>query len=146
MTYPCGESKCDIYCKRIPSGKLLRRATDAKPSRKRLNCTLTLSCDIGMPILNGLEAAQQISKTSPVSRIVFLTQNADRELMSAALNTGAKGYVLKANAATELLPVIAAALPETKSSLSAGMISRSLVLGSGLVPEPPQFGRIRHKL
>jgi len=112
MTYPCGESKCDIYCKRIPSGKLLRRATDAKPSRKRLNCTLTLSCDIGMPILNGLEAAQQISKTSPVSRIVFLTQNADRELMSAALNTGAKGYVLKANAATELLPVIAAVLPE----------------------------------
>ena len=67
--------------------------------------------DIGMPILSGLEAAQQISKTSPASIIVFLTQHTDSELMSAARNTGAKGYVLKANAATELLPVIAAALP-----------------------------------
>jgi DNA-binding NarL/FixJ family response regulator len=68
--------------------------------------------DIGMPILNGLEAAQQISKTSPTSSIVFLTQNNDSELMSAALNTGAKGYVLKVNAATQLLPVITAALPD----------------------------------
>jgi DNA-binding NarL/FixJ family response regulator len=68
--------------------------------------------DIGMPILNSLEAAQQISRTSPTSSIVFLTQNTDSELMSAALNTGARGYVLKANAATELLPVITAALPD----------------------------------
>ena len=65
-----------------------------------------------MPTMNGIEAAERIQQATPGSRVIFLTQNTDSEIMSAALNAGAKGYVLKANAATELLPVIAAALPD----------------------------------
>ena len=68
--------------------------------------------DVGMPTMNGIEAAERIQQATPGSRVIFLTQNTDSEIMSAALNAGAKGYVLKANAATELLPVIAAALPD----------------------------------
>ena len=66
--------------------------------------------DIGMPVLNGIEAAQRIRQVSPGSRIVFLTQNDDREIRSAALATGAQGYVIKANAASEFWPAVAVAL------------------------------------
>jgi len=66
--------------------------------------------DVDMPVLNGIEAANKIREVTPQSRIVFVTQDGDADLKAAALAAGAEAYVLKANAATELLPVIAAAL------------------------------------
>ena len=68
--------------------------------------------DVGMPDLSGIEAAKRIRQASPGSKIVFLSQNADEEVINAARATGAEGYVLKTNAATELIPAIAAALRE----------------------------------
>jgi two-component system, NarL family, response regulator NreC len=64
--------------------------------------------DIGMPILNGIEAAKQIRIACPGTRIIFLTQDHDADVRRAALDTGADQYVLKANAATELLSTIEA--------------------------------------
>jgi DNA-binding NarL/FixJ family response regulator len=58
--------------------------------------------DIGMPLLNGLEAARQIRQASPQSKIIFLTGQDDDELRSAAFAAGAEGYVVKARAAREL--------------------------------------------
>ena len=84
---------------------------EALEKASSLNPDLIL-LDISMPTMNGIEAAERIQQATPGSRVIFLTQNTDSEIMSAALNAGAKGYVLKANAATELLPVIAAALPD----------------------------------
>ena len=52
--------------------------------------------DISMPGLNGIEAARKICELSPDSKIVMLTQNADEDLMAAALKAGALAYVLKA--------------------------------------------------
>src|SRR5215470_11253879 len=66
--------------------------------------------DIGMPLLNGIEAAQRIRQVSPSSRIIFVTQNDGRESMTAALAAGAEGYVLKASAARDLLPAIETAM------------------------------------
>jgi DNA-binding NarL/FixJ family response regulator len=66
--------------------------------------------DIAMPSLNGIEAARRIRRDSPACQIVFLTQNNDKEVTNLALDTGAQGYVLKANAANELAAAIAAAL------------------------------------
>lgn len=66
--------------------------------------------DIRMPVLNGIEAAQQIRQKSADCRILFLTQNNDEEIRAAALETGAEGYVLKSEAGSELIPAIAAAL------------------------------------
>lgn len=66
--------------------------------------------DIQMPKLNGIEAARRIRQACPGSRIVFLSQNSDKEIMLEALSTGAKAYVLKENAARELLSAIEAAL------------------------------------
>jgi DNA-binding NarL/FixJ family response regulator len=58
--------------------------------------------DIGLPSLNGIEAARRIRKLSPNSKILFVTQNCSREIAQGALRTGANGYLLKSDA-TELL-------------------------------------------
>ena len=66
--------------------------------------------DVEMPSLNGIEAAKRIRQNSPDSRVIFVTQNSDQDIRSAALDIGANGYVIKAKAARELLPAIEAAL------------------------------------
>ena len=63
-----------------------------------------------MPILNGIEAGKRIRRACPGSRIIFVTQDNDEDIRTAALATGAEAYVLKANADSELLPAIDAAL------------------------------------
>jgi len=66
--------------------------------------------DISLPDLNGIEAARWIGKMVPDAKILFLTQHSDLGLMRAAMSSGARGYVLKADAETELLPAIEAVL------------------------------------
>ena len=66
--------------------------------------------DIGLPKLNGIEAARQIRSVSPDSKILFLTGNDDPEVARAALDTGATGYVAKSDAAVELLKAVEAVL------------------------------------
>jgi DNA-binding NarL/FixJ family response regulator len=63
-----------------------------------------------MPVLDGIEAAKRIRQGSPGSRVIFATQNNDTDIRIEALASGADGYLLKANAASELLPAIEAAL------------------------------------
>jgi DNA-binding NarL/FixJ family response regulator len=62
--------------------------------------------DIGLPKLNGIQAARRIRQRSPSSKIVFLSQNNDPDVVRAALGTGALGYVQKADAQSELLPAV----------------------------------------
>jgi DNA-binding NarL/FixJ family response regulator len=62
--------------------------------------------DIGLPNLNGVEAARQIRKIAPASRILFLTSYRWPEIVHAATSVGALGFVLKLNASRELLPAI----------------------------------------
>jgi DNA-binding NarL/FixJ family response regulator len=66
--------------------------------------------DIGLPKLNGIEAAWRIRQLSPSSKIVFLSQNNDRDFVRAALGTGVLGYVHKTDAAGELLTAVDAVL------------------------------------
>jgi DNA-binding NarL/FixJ family response regulator len=66
--------------------------------------------DIGMPVLNGLDAAVQILRSSPRSKVVFLTQEDDTEIQDAALAAGAHGYVLKVDAPRGLVDAIETAL------------------------------------
>jgi len=65
--------------------------------------------DVGMPSLNGIEAAKIIQRC-PKSKILFVTQNGNGDIRKAALRLGAAGYVLKAHAAGELLNAITTAL------------------------------------
>jgi DNA-binding NarL/FixJ family response regulator len=66
--------------------------------------------DIGLPKLNGIEAARRIRRLSPSSKIIFLSQNNDLDIVRAALSTGAHGYVRKTDVKRELLPAIDAVL------------------------------------
>jgi DNA-binding NarL/FixJ family response regulator len=66
--------------------------------------------DIALPFLNGIEAAKMIRRKSPKSRIVFLTQEHDGDIMKAALGVGQTTYVPKAKAATRLCAAVAASL------------------------------------
>lgn len=59
--------------------------------------------DVGMPLLNGIEAARHIRSSAPAIKIVFLTQQADRAYVHEAFRSGASAYVLKQSAADELL-------------------------------------------
>ena len=70
--------------------------------------------DMGMPKLNGLEAAKQIRVAMPASSIIFVTQDGDGDVKTAALATGAKAYISKATAACELVPAIETVLQETQ--------------------------------
>jgi DNA-binding NarL/FixJ family response regulator len=71
--------------------------------------------DIGLPTLNGIEAARQIRKLSPQSTIVFVSQESSADVVQEALSLGASAYVLKGRAAIELLPVVNAVLFEKQS-------------------------------
>jgi DNA-binding NarL/FixJ family response regulator len=62
--------------------------------------------DIGLPNLNGIEAARWIRQLSPNSKIIFLSQNSALDIVRAALGTGALGYVRKTDAERELLPAM----------------------------------------
>ena len=66
--------------------------------------------DIGLPKLDGIEAARRIRQCSPSSKIIFLSQNRDLDVVRAALSTGALGYVLKTDAGRELLSGVDAVL------------------------------------
>ena len=66
--------------------------------------------DIGLPKLNGIEAAPRMSELSPGSKILFLSQANDADSIQAALSAGACGYVHKLSAGTQLLSAVAAVL------------------------------------
>ena len=77
--------------------------------------------DIGLPTLNGIEAARRIRALSPESRILFLSEQRSPDVVEAALGTGANAYVLKSDAGDELLPALEAVL-EGKQFISARMV------------------------
>src|SRR5210317_1981077 len=62
--------------------------------------------DISMPLLNGIEAAQQIKKIDENIKIVFLTMHPDATYAANAFEVGASGFVLKHSASSELIRAI----------------------------------------
>jgi len=66
--------------------------------------------DIGMPELNGIEAARRLSKSLPSAKLVFVTQQLDPAYLHAAFSAGAKAYVAKQSAGKELVHAIHMAL------------------------------------
>jgi DNA-binding NarL/FixJ family response regulator len=84
--------------------------------------------DIGLPKLNGIEAAWQIRQFSPSSKIIFLSQNNDRDIVQAALSAGARGYVHKTEAQSELLSAVDAVL-RGKRFVSSSLKGYDSILG-----------------
>lgn len=64
--------------------------------------------DVGMPLLNGIEATKSIVTQRPATAVVILSMHADESYVMRALNAGARGYLLKDSAAADLLGAIQA--------------------------------------
>ena len=62
--------------------------------------------DIGMPILNGLEATRQILRENPQTRVLILTITDTDQAVRAVLDAGARGFLLKSDAARDLVAAI----------------------------------------
>jgi len=66
--------------------------------------------DIGLPKLNGIEAASSIRNVAPESKILFLSATHSWDIAAAALSAGGHGYVVKSDGASELLMAVEAVL------------------------------------
>ena len=62
--------------------------------------------DVGMPLLNGLDAARMLKKLVPKTKLIFLTMNPDADVASEAFQIGAGGYLLKNSHGDELLKAV----------------------------------------
>ena len=79
--------------------------------------------DIGLPKLNGIEAARRIRKLVPKSKILFLSQESSDDVVHEALSLGARGYVVKIQAGSELLSAVQAVL-QGKQFVSKGLAAK----------------------
>jgi len=64
--------------------------------------------DISMPLLNGIETTSQLIKGDPESKVIILSMHDDRSYVEKALQSGAKGYILKETATDEIISAIRA--------------------------------------
>jgi DNA-binding NarL/FixJ family response regulator len=78
----------------------VRRAVALKPD--------VVILDVGMPLLNGIDATQQIVRKVPETRILILSMHFDEVYVTRALQAGATGYMLKDSAGKDLLKGVAA--------------------------------------
>ena len=62
--------------------------------------------DVGMPLFNGLDAARELKRIAPKTKVILLTRHDEDEYLIEALRAGAKGYVLKNQAASDLVHAI----------------------------------------
>jgi DNA-binding NarL/FixJ family response regulator len=111
------DSEYDVVGTVSDGRALVRAAAELKPH--------LIIIDVAMPLLNGLDAGQQVKEMIPAVKLVFLTMNHDADLAAEAFRRGASGYLLKTCAASELAIAVREVL-RGKSYLSP-MIARDTV-------------------
>ena len=101
--------------------------------------------DIGMPNLNGLEATRQILKANPEIKILILTLHDSDQVVQEVLNAGARGFLLKTDAARDLVVAVDALrrgkiyfTPKVAAMVLDGFFRRE----NGSAPEPPARNRL----
>jgi DNA-binding NarL/FixJ family response regulator len=93
--------------------------------------------DIGLPKLNGIEAAPSIRKVAPESKILFASENRSSEVVAAALSAGGHGYLLKSDGASELLVAVEAVL-QGKRFVSSTFRGFDFTTTEGQASDQPQ--------
>jgi DNA-binding NarL/FixJ family response regulator len=111
------EPEYDVVATVSDGRALVRAAAELKPH--------LIIVDVAMPLLNGLDAGQQVKEFLPAVKLVYLTMNHDADLAAEAFRRGASGYLLKTCAASELVIAVREVL-RNKSYLSP-MIAKDTV-------------------
>jgi two-component system response regulator NreC len=103
--------------------------------------------DISMPLLNGVDTARELKKTSPKTKIILLTQHDEDEYVTESLRAGVRGYILKSQAGADLVHAIQEVC--RGSVYLSPKISRAVVdayLSKTYVSSDPLSGRERQVL
>ena len=116
---------------------LLERAPQVNPD--------VIIVDIGMPLMNGLDAGFRLKQIRPNVHLVYLTMNDDPDLAVEAMRCGASGYLLKSSAAEELIMAIQLALkskryvtPLIAQGMRNAFIENPSAIGQGKTLTPRQ--------
>ena len=96
------EQTCDVIGIVSDGRELIAEAPRLNPD--------VIVLDVGMPLLNGLDAAERLKELLPAAKFVFLTMQNDANLAAAVLKLGAVGFVLKHAAVSELLTAVSQVL------------------------------------
>ena len=91
-----------VICEVSDGLEAVQKAEELKPD--------LILLDIGLPTLNGIEAARRIRELVPESKIIFSSQETSADVVQEAMRLGAWGYVFKTHAEGDLLPAIDAVL------------------------------------
>jgi two-component system response regulator NreC len=91
-----------VVAEALNGNEAVRLSSDLEPD--------VVILDLTMPLLNGLEAAHQILRDRPHSVVILLTMHAEEHQVAAALRSGVRGYLLKTQAAEDLVHAIRAAV------------------------------------
>ncbi|HWC20085.1 MAG TPA: response regulator [Terriglobales bacterium] len=94
------ESKFQVIAEASDGLMALQKAEELQPE--------LILMDIGLPALNGIEAARQIRRISPKSKILFVSEHRSIDIAREAIRAGGYGYVVKSYAGKDLLPAITA--------------------------------------
>jgi DNA-binding NarL/FixJ family response regulator len=92
------ETEFDVVGTVTNGRALVRAASELKPD--------VIIVDIAMPVLNGLDAAQQVKDEFPAVKLIFLTMTNDVEVAAEAFRRGASGYLLKTCATSQLVTAV----------------------------------------
>ena len=95
-----GRSGWEVIWEASDGAEALEKARDLSPD--------VMVLDVTMPRMNGLEACRLLRRQSPDLEILFVTQHDSPQMMREALEAGARGYVVKSNAARDLLAAVEA--------------------------------------
>ena len=111
---------------------LLKAAVELKPD--------VVLVDVGMPLLNGLDAGRELKKMVPSIKLIFLTMNPDPDIASEAFRIGASGYLLKNSHGDELLKAVRAVL----RGISYVTPQIRQVMEQRFIQDPKALGRPKH--
>lgn len=91
-----------VICKAQDGSEAIQQARKLQPD--------LIVIDVGLPKVHGIEAIRQIREHLPKSMVLFVSQNSDADVVERAFKVGGKGYVLKTQAGSDLLPAVEAVL------------------------------------